>query len=226
MSAYLAPPTCLLATTGEALPVSGVLCIGRNYAAHAREMGATGREPPFHFLKSVAAVTTAPVVPYPPATADLHHEVELVVVIGRGGRDIAPADALDHVWGYALGLDMTRRDLQAEAKAAARPWSAAKDFDGAAIVGPVAPASEVGHPSTGRLTLTVNGAPRQSGELTDLIWSVPELIAALSALRTLHPGELVFTGTPAGVGAVHPGDVLVASFPGLPSLTVTVGAPR
>jgi fumarylpyruvate hydrolase len=226
MSAYLVQPTLLRATTGDDLPVSGVLCIGRNYAAHAREMGASGREPPFHFLKSLASITIDAVVPYPPATADLHHEVELVVLLGRGGRNIPASAALDHVWGYGLGLDMTRRDRQAEAKAAARPWSAAKDFDGAAIVGPIAPVSEVGHPAAGPLTLTVNGQPRQAGDLSDLIWSIPELIAALSSLRTLHPGELLFTGTPAGVGPVVPGDVLLAEFPGLPSLTVTIGAAR
>jgi fumarylpyruvate hydrolase len=206
-------------------PVRRFLCIGRNYADHAREMGATGREAPFHFTKCADALLAAdgPVeLPYPVGTRDLHHEIEIVIAMGRGGAFIAPEVALDHVFGYALGLDMTRRDLQNAAKGQGRPWAIGKDFDNAAVVGPIVPAEALGHPTEGALTLFVNGSPRQQGDLDQLIWGVPELIAQLSSWMTLHPGDMIFTGTPAGVGPVAVGDRLVGTFPGLPRLQVSV----
>lgn len=218
-------PSLPIHGTDLRFPVRRVLCIGRNYAAHAREMGASGREAPFHFTKSLPALLVAdgPVdLPYPPATADLHHEVEVVLALGAGGRDLDPDSAQDCVWGYALGLDMTRRDLQAAAKDKGRPWAAGKDFDASAVCGPVVSADVLGHPDRGPLQLSVNGAVRQSGDLQDLIWPIPELLAQLSRLMTLHPGDLIYTGTPSGVGPVVPGDRLVASFPGLPTLDVRV----
>jgi fumarylpyruvate hydrolase len=223
-----APPTAAILGTDARFPVRRILCIGRNYAEHAREMGATGREAPFHFGKAADALlaadaTGAPVsLRYPTRTRDLHHEIELVVALSGGGRDVAPAEANAWVWGYGLGLDMTRRDLQGAAKAAGRPWAAGKDFDGAAVLGPLVPAEVLGHPTSGPITLEVQGALRQRGDLADLIWSIPELIAELSQLMTLLPGDVIYTGTPAGVGAVVPGDRMVGRFPGLPDLVVDV----
>lgn len=208
--------------------VGRILCIGRNYAAHAAEMGADTREPPFHFIKSpTALLPAAPValLPYPPATRDLHHEVELVVALAAGGAHLSASAARDLVYGYALGLDLTRRDLQAVAKAQARPWSAAKDFDGAAVCGALVPASTLGHPADGPLRLTVNGALRQEGDLAQMIWSVPDVLAHLSTLMALRPGDLIYTGTPSGVGPLVPGDTAVGTFPGLPDLWVRVVEP-
>lgn len=216
-----------LATLGSALafPVRRVFCVGRNYAAHAREMGADPtREAPFFFTKSAHAVVGAPcTVPYPPATAELHHEVELVVALGgdSGGRVVAPQDALGLVWGYGVGLDLTRRDLQAAAKAARRPWCMGKDFDASAPVSELAPVAAVGHPSRGRVWLERNGAAVQEGCLSHQIWDVPELLAQLSGLIRLCPGDLVFTGTPAGVGPVERGDTLSGGIEGVGNISVT-----
>ncbi|MFT4626692.1 MAG: fumarylpyruvate hydrolase [Myxococcota bacterium] len=207
---------------GGVFPVGRVICIGRNYASHAREMGDDGRQPPFWFTKSLPAVAVAGgdsprEVAYPPHTTELHHEVELVVALGGGGHGLAPNQTLGRVYGYAVGLDLTRRDLQRDAKRQGRPWSEAKDFDGAAPVGVIHPASVIGHPREGRIQLEVNGEVRQRGDLSELIWPVSDLLARLSASLTLRPGDLIFTGTPAGVSAVEPGDVLVGTVEGVPS---------
>lgn len=221
-----APPRPSLAVAGSAdlFPVRRVYCVGRNYAAHAREMGFDpDREAPFFFQKPAdALVADGGTVPYPPATRDLHHEVELVVAIGTGGSAIPQAKALDHVFGYAVGIDLTRRDLQGEAKKAGRPWEMGKAFDHSAPCGAVIPAAGLGHPSTGAIRLAVNGATRQEGDLAELIWSVPETIEHLSGLVELFPGDLIFTGTPEGVGPVVAGDRLDAEIDGIGRLSVTI----
>jgi fumarylpyruvate hydrolase len=199
-------------------PVHRVYCIGRNYADHAREMGAAvpARGNPVFFLKPGDCVAQLPGdVAYPPGTSDLHHEVELVAALHRGGRDIAEADALDHVFGYAIGLDLTRRDLQAAAKEARLPWDTGKSFEQAAPVGPIHPVERAGHPKTGSIRLEVNGEARQRGELSDMLFPLAEIIAALSRLYTLAPGDLIFTGTPAGVGPLVAGDRFQATIDGL-----------
>jgi fumarylpyruvate hydrolase len=212
---------------GGEFPVRRIYCVGRNYAEHAQEMGFTGREPPFFFLKPADAVL--PVadgatgeMAYPPLTKNLHHEIELVVAIGTGGRDIAVEDAARHIWGYAIGLDMTRRDLQGEMKKQGRPWCIGKGFDQSAPIGPIHPMAATGELTRGAITVAVNGQPRQKGDLSELIWSVNETIATLSQAWTLQPGDLVFTGTPAGVGAVVAGDVLEGAIEGLGTLRVAV----
>ena len=209
------------------VPVRRVFCVGRNYAAHAREMGTDPeREPPFFFSKPADAVFDAAgegaTLPYPPATHDLHHEVELVVALHRGGRSIPVEAALEHVFGYGVGLDMTRRDLQAAAKKKGRPWALAKGFDHSAPTGALRRALDIGHPTSGRIWLEVDGALRQEGDLSEMIWSVPEVIAALSASVALAPGDLIFTGTPAGVGPVSPGQVLRAGVEGVGAVEVCV----
>jgi fumarylpyruvate hydrolase len=208
---------------GRPFPVRRILCVGRNYAEHAREMGHDAREPPFFFNKAPDAVATGPVVPYPRLTRDLHHEVELVVAIGREPASGSPEDARAAIFGYAVGIDLTRRDLQAEAKKQARPWFLAKSFEGAAPMGPIVPAERAGHPRTGRIWLEVNGAPRQEGDLAQMIWSVEEILTELSRYDRLLPGDLVFTGTPAGVGPVGPGDAMRAGAADLPVLEVRIG---
>lgn len=208
---------------GRMFPVRRVLCVGRNYAEHAREMGHDVREPPFFFGKAPDAVTTDPVVPYPPLTRDLHHEVELVVAIGREPASATPDALRAAIFGYAVGIDLTRRDLQAEAKKLARPWFLAKSFRGAAPMGPLVPAERAGHPRSGRIWLEVNGACRQEGDLAQMIWSVEEIMAEFLRYDRLLPGDLVLTGTPAGVGAVRPGDVLRAGAADLPVLEVRIG---
>ncbi len=211
-----APPTLPCSDPDTAIGVHRIFCVGRNYAAHAREMGNDDREPPFFFMKpGSAAVASGATLAYPAATADLHHEAELVVVIGHAGNDIHPGAALDHVWGYAAGNDLTRRDLQAEAKATRRPWDMAKGFDASAVIGPIHPVAQVGHLAAGRIGCSVDGAPRQDADLRDMTWSVPEIIAHLSRLVTLQPGDLIMTGTPEGVGAVGPGQSCVVSIEGL-----------
>jgi fumarylpyruvate hydrolase len=180
------------------------------------------RAPPFFFLKHASALETTGAFPYPPMTAEVHHEIEMVVALGSGGIDIAVADALDHVFGYAVGLDMTRRDLQAEAKKLGRPWDAAKNFAHSAPCSPVVPASRIGHPREGAITLDLNGVRRQEGDLNQMIWKVPEMIAILSEYFTLRPGDLIMTGTPSGVGAVQRGDVLHGRVAGVGEITVTV----
>ncbi|WP_312760397.1 fumarylacetoacetate hydrolase family protein [Pulveribacter sp.] len=228
---YAIPPAPLatvpVAGSDEQFPVRRIYCVGRNYAEHAREMGFTGREAPFFFMKPADAVL--PVrqgqegrLPYPPRTADLHHEIELVVAIGRGGANIAAQDALQHVWGYAVGLDMTRRDLQADMKKQGRPWCIAKGFDASAPIGPITPAAKAGNVQDAAIWLQVNGQPRQTSRTSQLIWSIAETIEHLSAAWTLQPGDLIFTGTPEGVGAVARGDVLEGGIDGLGTLRVAV----
>jgi fumarylpyruvate hydrolase len=209
---------------GDLFPVRRIYCVGRNYAAHAREMGYDpDREPPFFFTKpSDAVVPTDSVVAYPSQTKDYHHEVELVAAIGKGGQDIPVEQALDHVFGYAVGLDMTRRDLQSAAKKLARPWDMAKGFDASAPCAPITPVSVIGHPDKGAVWLTVNGEARQKGDLSELIWSVAETIAYLSGFVALQPGDLIFTGTPEGVGAVVKGDRLVGHVDGLTDVVITI----
>jgi fumarylpyruvate hydrolase len=212
---------------GGEFPVRRIYCVGRNYAEHAQEMGFSGREPPFFFMKPADAVLpvadgTIGDMAYPPLTKNLHHEIELVVAIGTGGRDIAVEDAARHIWGYAIGLDMTRRDLQGEMKKQGRPWSIGKGFDQSAPIGPIHPIAATGELTRGAITVAVNGQPRQKGDLSELIWSVNETIATLSQAWTLQPGDLVFTGTPAGVAAVVPGDVMEGAIEGLGTLRVAV----
>jgi fumarylpyruvate hydrolase len=224
MSDYvITPPPAVTVPVagGKLFPVRRVFCVGRNYAAHAREMGNDpNREPPFFFTKPAdALVTTGADTPYPTATANLHHEMELVVAIGLGGKDIPANEALAHVYGYTAGLDLTRRDMQDEAKAMRRPWDMSKGFDASAPIGEIQPASRIGHPSAGRIALNVNGASRQVGDLADQIWPVPDIIAALSKLVALAPGDLIFTGTPEGVAAVVRGDVLEGEIEGVGKVT-------
>jgi fumarylpyruvate hydrolase len=220
-----APPIAAVPVAGGGLfPVHRIFCVGRNYAEHAREMGGDPeREAPFFFTKPADAVLTAGAdMPYPPATADLHHEMELVAAIGRGGADIVPGDALAHVFGYAAGLDMTRRDLQAAAKKAGRPWDMSKGFDFSAPIGEIAPAARIGHPARGAIELKVNGRPRQSSDLDRMIWSVAETIAYLSGLVRLAPGDLIFTGTPEGVAAVARGDLLEGRIEGVGTVSTRI----
>jgi len=208
---------------GGAFPVRRIYCVGRNYAAHAREMGHDpDRELPFFFMKPAdTLLIDGTAMPYPSATSDLHHEMEQVVAIGVGGSDIAEADALAHVWGYAAGLDMTRRDLQGEAKKLGRPWDMGKGFDHSAPIGTIVPAAGI-DPGRGRLELKVNGKVRQTTDLSMLIWSVPEVIAYLSKLVRLEPGDLIFTGTPEGVAACVRGDVLEGSIEGVGTVQTTI----
>ncbi|EAQ97860.1 fumarylacetoacetate hydrolase family protein [Congregibacter litoralis] len=224
------PETVAIPVIGseDAFPVRRIFCVGRNYAEHAREMGADPqREPPFFFTKPADAIVVGGVdVPYPGATADLHHEVELVIAIGRRGSDITPEDALDYVFGYAVGNDLTRRDLQGEAKKAGRPWDTAKGFDHSAPVSRITPATHCGHIDEGKISLRVNGDLRQRGDLRDMIWSTPEIISALSTLFLLQPGDLIFSGTPAGVGPLLPGDEVDATVAGLDPLRHRVSAAR
>jgi fumarylpyruvate hydrolase len=219
-------PVCVpVAGAGDAVfPVRRVFCVGRNYAAHAREMGGDpNREPPFFFTKPADALVTGGAdTPYPPATENLHHEMELVVAIGTGGVDIPPEAALAHVFGYAAGLDLTRRDLQDVAKAARRPWDMAKGFDASAPIGEISPSAVIGHKAAGRIALTVNGVARQQGDLADQIWAVPEIIAALSQLVRLQPGDLIFTGTPEGVAAVVRGDRLRGEIAGVGTVSTRI----
>ncbi|WP_424992915.1 fumarylacetoacetate hydrolase family protein [Oceaniradius stylonematis] len=218
-------PTIAVADSDDLVPVRRIFCVGRNYAAHAREMGRDpDREPPFFFTKPAdAVVMDGETVAYPPETENLHHEAELVVVIGTGGRDIAEADALSHVWGYAAGNDLTRRDLQLAARELGRPWDMGKAFDRSAVIGPAHPASRAGHPDKGFIRLTVNGETRQDADLSEMIWSVPEVVSILSQSIALRPGDLIMTGTPAGVGPLAAGDVCVVSIEGLGEITTTIG---
>ena len=229
MSLVFAPPAAVTVpcTGGGAFPVHRVYCVGRNYLEHAQEMGHSGREPPVFFMKPGDALVPVPeggtgVSVYPTLTANLHHEIELVVAIGRGGSGIRAADAPAHLWGYAVGLDMTRRDLQNEMKKQGRPWEIGKAFEQSAPIGPVRPMAQCGELLRGAITLAVNGAPRQKGDLAGLIWSVNETIEQLSAAWTLQPGDLIFTGTPAGVGAVVRGDLMEGAIEGLGALKVKV----
>ncbi len=229
MSFVFAPPaTVSVPVSGGALfPVHRVYCVGRNYAEHAQEMGFTGREPPFFFLKPADAVVPVAEgqsgeIDYPSLTANLHHEIELVVAIGKGGSGIRAADAPAHIWGYAIGLDMTRRDLQNDMKKQGRPWCIGKAFEQSAPIGPIHPVARTGELTQGSIELTVNGATRQKADLKDLIWNVAETIEHLSAAWTLQPGDLIYTGTPAGVATVVRGDLMEGRIAGLGALKVRV----
>jgi fumarylpyruvate hydrolase len=222
----IAPPpvSSVPVAGGGAFPVRRIFCVGRNYAAHAREMGADpDRELPFFFCKPADALVTGGAdMPYPAMTKDLHHEMELVVAIGTGGKDIPAGQALSHVWGYAAGLDMTRRDLQNAAKKEGKPWDMGKGFDQSAPIGTMVPASALPDPTKGRIELKVNGAVRQSSDLSFLIWSVAETIAYLSKLVALAPGDLIFSGTPEGVAAVQKGDLLEGTVEGVGTVRVRI----
>ena len=218
-----AEPRVLPVSGGGAFPVRRVFCVGQNYSDHAREMGSDpDRQPPFFFTKPADAVTCAPTVPYPPQTERLDYEGELVVAIGVGGANIAPDAAKRYIFGYTVGCDLTRRDLQAEAKKAGRPWDMAKGFDFSAAVGVIHPVAEVGHPHKGVIKLTVNGEEKQRGNLSQMTWAVPEILAYLSTYVTLAPGDLVFTGTPAGVGALNRGDKVAVMVEGVTQHQFTV----
>ncbi len=219
-----APPVSLpVAGTALRFPVRRIYCVGRNYAAHAVEMGHDpDREPPFFFQKNPQDIVLDGRFRYPRGSRNVHHEIELVAALRGGGADIATDDALDLVFGYALGLDMTRRDLQGEAKTQGRPWEIGKAFDDSAPCGPLVPATQCGHPDHGAIWLDVNGGRRQSGDLNQLIWKLPQVIAKLSALFTVAPGDLIFTGSPAGVAAVERGDHLHGHIDGIGDLVVDV----
>ena len=227
MSYVITPPevpTLPVAGTADVYPVHRIYCVGRNYAAHAIEMGHDpDREPPFFFQKNPDNLLVGGGrFPYPDRTEDVHHEIEMVVALGRGGKDIPVEQALDHVYGYGVGLDMTRRDLQGEAKKLGRPWEVGKAFDLSAPCTGLIPASEIGHPDRGAVWLDVNGERRQEGDLAQLIWKVPETIACLSGLFTLSAGDLIFSGTPSGVGPVARGDRLHGHVDGVGDLEVEV----
>ena len=222
------PASVPIAGSDSHFPIHRIYCVGRNYAEHAREMGQSGSEPPVFFLKPADAALAveagaAGELPYPALTRELHHEVELVVALGQGGRDIAPGEALRHVFGYAVGLDMTRRDLQAQMKERRGPWDIGKVFDHAAPIGPITPVAEVGDLAGAEISLLVNGERRQHSPLRQMIWSVSQVIAHLSTAWTLAAGDLIYTGTPAGVAAVRPGDLLEGRITGLETLRVRVG---
>jgi len=228
---YVLPPAPVTSLpvvgSDQRFPVRRVYCVGRNYVEHAQEMGFSGREAPFFFMKPADAVIvctpgTAAEITYPSLTKNYHHEVELVVAIGKGGKNITQADAAKHIFGYAIGLDMTRRDLQGEAKKQGRPWEIGKAVDQSAPMGPITPIARSGEITKGAITLTVNGKAAQSSDIGKLIWNVNEVIEHLSAAWELQPGDLIMTGTPEGVAAVAAGDVMVASCAGVEAITVKV----
>ncbi|MBB6306982.1 fumarylacetoacetate hydrolase family protein [Xanthobacter tagetidis] len=229
MSAYafppLAVPTLPIVGRDTLFPVHRIYCVGRNFADHAIEMGGDpSKEAPFFFQKNPdTLVHSGATIPYPKRTNDVHHEVELVVALKEGGEDIPVARALDHVFGYAVGIDLTRRDLQAEAKKAGRPWEVAKAFEESAPCSAIVPTSICGHPDKGRIFLKVNGETRQDGDLNMMIWKVPEMIAILSTLFRLAPGDLIFAGTPAGVGAIARSDVLEGGVENVGEIRLTIG---
>ena len=222
------PPQAALAVAGsdKLFPVRRIWCVGRNYVEHIREMGQDERLPPFYFAKPAdAVVPDGATVPYPSLTKDMHHEVELVVALKSGGRNIKVENALDTIWGYCVGIDLTRRDLQIASRNQQRPWEIGKAFDASAPCGPLRPASEIGHPKKGRVTLKCNGKVRQDGDLDQMIWNVPEIIANLSEMVELVSGDIIMTGTPSGVAATVAGDKLECEIEGVGQLTVTIGAP-
>jgi fumarylpyruvate hydrolase len=217
------PPALSIHGSTDLFAVRRIFCVGRNYVEHQKEMGGDGREQPFFFLKSeFALVTNTAVVHYPAKTTNYHYETEMVVAIGTGGRRIAASDATKHIFGYGVGLDMTRRDLQQIGKDKGRPWDFGKNFDESAPCGTLTPASKIGHPVKGAITLQVNGKLRQQADLSEMIWSVPEQIEYLSQYYTLEPGDIILSGTPAGVGPVQAGDELVAHIDGLNDLHVKI----
>ena len=224
---YVFPPpeqaALPIAGSDAKFPVRRVYCVGRNFAAHAIEMGSDpDREPPFFFQKNPDNLIVGDEFPYPVASNDVHHEIELVVALKEGGQDIPIEKALDHVFGYGVGLDMTRRDLQGKAKDTGRPWEVGKAFEFSAPCTPLIPASELGHPDAGAVTLDINGERRQTGDLNQMIWKVPEMISYLSGLFTLAPGDIILAGTPSGVGPVNRGDKLVGRVEGVGTLEVRV----
>ena len=228
---YVFPPPAVVSVpvsgTGQSFPVRRIYCVGRNYVEHAKEMGFTGREPPFFFMKPadalvVVAEGSTGEMPYPAGTSDLHHEIELVAAIGTGGRNIKATDAMSHIFGYAVGLDMTRRDLQGEAKKQGRPWEIGKGFDASAPIGPIKPAAACGNIADTTIALDVNGATRQSSSTSKLIWNLAEIIEHLSAFWALEPGDLIFTGTPEGVAAVVRGDLMEGRIDGVGGLKIRV----
>lgn len=220
-------PSVAIAGSSERFPVRRIFCVGRNYAAHARELGNDERDPPFFFTKPAdAVVDSGQTIPYPALTQNLHHEIELVAAIGKGGFRIPAGQALDHVWGYGVGIDLTRRDLQEEAKKAARPWDWAKAFDLSAPCGPLVPAAQSGHPQKGRIWLSVNGTVKQEGDLQELIWPIADIVAICSEAMELAPGDLIFTGTPAGVGPLVAGDRIRGGVDGIGSIELTIGQAR
>ena len=215
----------------ERFPVRRVICVGRNYVEHAKEMGFTGREPPFFFFKPADAIVPVNAgesgnIEYPSLTKDLHHEIELVACIGTGGRNIKAANAMKHIWGYAVGLDMTRRDLQGEMKKQGRPWEIGKSFEQSAPMGPVTPAAQAGDIANSEIWLKVNGADRQRSNVSKLIWNLGEIIEHVSAAWELAPGDIIFTGTPEGVAAVVAGDTLEGSVAGVGTLSVKIAPAR
>ncbi|MDF1728224.1 MAG: fumarylacetoacetate hydrolase family protein [Sulfitobacter sp.] len=226
MYVFDAPKQPALPVAGQEglFPVRRIFCVGRNYEDHVIEMGNDTREPPFFFTKPADAVVAAPcTVPYPPLTENLHFEIELVVAIGKGGADIAEDAVMDHIWGASVGIDLTRRDLQAEAKKMGRPWDWAKAFDQSAPMAPILPISDVPSLTDARIWLAVNGVTKQESTIAAMIWSVREHLAILSRAMRLAPGDLVMTGTPAGVGAVVPGDVITGGVEGIAEIEVTIG---
>jgi len=218
------PPSVAVAGADTRFPVRRIFCVGRNYADHVREMGNDPKaEPPLFFTKpSDAVVESGAVIAYPAHTSNLHHEVELVIAIGKGGSSIATAEALSHVWGYGVGVDLTRRDRQAEAKKAGTPWDTAKGFDHSAPIGALTPAAAAGDVANARIWIKVNGEVRQDANTHDMIWSIPEIIAALSRWWELKPGDLIFTGSPSGVSALNPGDEIQCGADGLAPLAFSI----
>ncbi len=227
---YVIPPApqayIEVAGSSEVFPVRRIWCVGRNYIEHIREMGQDERAPPFFFAKPADAIVhDGQTVPYPSLTKDMHHEVELVVALKSGGRNIPVAKANDTIYGYAVGIDLTRRDLQIASRDIKRPWEVGKAFDGSAPCGPIMPASKIGHPTKGKITLKVNGQLRQDGDLNQLIWNIPETISKLSEMVALEAGDIIMTGTPAGVAATVVGDKIECECEGVGKLTVTIGQP-
>ena len=230
MSFVFTPPATVsvpVVGTKDLFPVHRIYCVGRNYEDHAKEMGFTGREAPFFFLKPADAIVAVEAgstgsIPYPSLTQNLHHEIELVVAIGTGGKSILAADALKHIYGYAVGLDMTRRDLQGEMKKQGRPWEIGKSYDHSAPIGPITPVAQAGDAPNAEISLQVGGKDRQRSTVSKLIWNIGEIIEHLSAAWELRPGDLIYTGTPEGVAAVVSGDTMIGSVAGLPTLTVKV----
>lgn len=220
------PASVTIAEMSQRIAVRRIFCVGRNYAAHAREMGQNPeRDPPFFFTKPADAVVAGgSTIPYPPMTGNFHYEGELVVVIGRRGFDIGVEAARDYIYGYAAGIDLTRRDLQLQAREKGRPWDWGKAFDRSAVCGPVHPCSEVGHPESGAMRLSVNGEVKQDADIRDLIWSVPEVVSILSRSMVIEPGDLIYTGTPAGVGPLLPGDHCRVSIEGIGEITLDIEA--
>ncbi|MPT23729.1 fumarylacetoacetate hydrolase family protein [Ancylobacter sp.] len=216
-------PTLPVEGSDKLFPIHRIYCVGRNYAEHAIEMGHDpNKEPPFFFQKNPDNVITDGTFPYPDKSSDVHYELEMLVAIGKGGVNIPVESALDHVWGYGVGLDMTRRDLQGEAKKLGRPWEVGKAFEASAPCSALVPASAIGHPAAGKVWLNVNGTQRQVGDLNQMIWKVPEMISYLSGLFELQPGDVIMSGTPAGVGAIVRGDVMEGGVDGVGTLTVKV----